>query len=101
MTADGEMEWPEADAASDGVATGVCPPSLSEAYSNMHKLDALLRDSDRRLKVLLPYASSCTEQKVNSVGSISPQTFRIVTIKNLKLLQHALSLDIQLWHKNW
>ncbi|XP_026293657.1 uncharacterized protein LOC113217804 isoform X3 [Frankliniella occidentalis] len=24
--------------------------SLSEAYSNMHKLDALLRDSDRRLK---------------------------------------------------
>lgn len=28
--------------------------SLSEAYSNMHKLDALLRDSDRRLKVRRP-----------------------------------------------
>ena len=51
LTAGGGPVWSETDAAAAGAATEQPAPSLSEAYSNMHKLDALLKDSDRQLKV--------------------------------------------------
>ncbi|KAJ1529645.1 hypothetical protein ONE63_006408 [Megalurothrips usitatus] len=47
---DGEETEADADGSSGSGCGSGSALSLSEAYSNMHKLDALLRDSDRRLK---------------------------------------------------